>query len=183
MKTVRTHILIALGLLALLLLSGCQPIRADAQRPMTTEEMNLAIVQRFYDEFSKGNTDVILDVHPETLRMHYAGESEDVPTQILRDDLDAIKKANPDLRAEIHSMIARDDMVFTELTWTATHTGDFFGIPATEETVQHNGIVVRRLEGGKIVESWEMWDDLVLLQSIGYLPTWEDLVASPPADD
>lgn len=153
MKTVRWGILLALGLLVSFVLSGCQPIRADVQPPLTIEEQNLAVVQRFYDEYSQGNADVILDVHPETLRMHYAGEAEDVPTQALRDDLDAIKKANPDLHAEIHSMIARGDMVFTELTWTATHTGDFFGIPATDETVRHNGIVVRRLENGKIVEA------------------------------
>lgn len=152
---------------------------AAASPDMT--EQNMAIVRRFYEEFGAGNADVILEVHPEMLIMHYGGSAEEVPTQALRDDLAAIKAANPDLHAEIHDMWAAGDYVFTELTWTATHTGDFFGIPATGQTISHNGIVARRLEGGLIVESWEMWDDLVFLQSIGYLPSWDELVANPPA--
>jgi steroid delta-isomerase-like uncharacterized protein len=182
MKSIRSRIFLALGLLALLVLSGCQPIRADVQRPLSVEEQNLAVVQRFYDEYSNGNADVILEVHPETLTMHYAGGAEDVPAQVLRDDLHAIKQANPDLHAVIHDMFAQGDIVVTELTWTTTHTGDIFGIPATGETITHNGIVVRRLENGKIVESWEIWDDLTFLQSIGYLPSWDEIIASPPTE-
>jgi steroid delta-isomerase-like uncharacterized protein len=143
-------------------------------------DQNIAIVQRFYDEFSAGNADVILEVHPETITMHYAGTAEDVPAQVLRDDLAAIKQANPDLRAEIHAIFAAGDIVVTELTWTATHTGDIFGVPATGKTLLHNGIVVRRLENGKIVESWEMFDDLSFMQSIGYLPDWDTIVAQGP---
>jgi steroid delta-isomerase-like uncharacterized protein len=168
-----------------LLLVACQPGQGgNAQTTQTTtsgltaeEEQNLATVRKFYDEFSSGNADVILEVHPETLRMHYAGGAEEVPTQALRDDLAAIKEANPDLHAEIHSMVVSGDIVMTELTWTATHTGPFFGIPATGETVLHNGIVVRRLEEGKIVESWEIWDDLAFFNSIGLSPSWDDLLA------
>jgi predicted ester cyclase len=74
-------------------------------------------------------------------------------------------------------MVVSGDIVMTELTWTATHTGPFFGIPATGETVLHNGIVVRRLEEGKIVESWEIWDDLAFFNSIGLSPSWDDLLA------
>jgi steroid delta-isomerase-like uncharacterized protein len=144
-------------------------------------EQNMAIVRRFYEEFGAGNADVILELHPEILIMHYGGSVDEVPTQVLRDDLAAIKAANPDLHAEIHDMWAAGDYVFTELTWTATHTGDYFGIPATGQTVMHNGIVARRLAGGLIVESWEMWDDLVFLQSLGYLASWDELVANPPA--
>jgi steroid delta-isomerase-like uncharacterized protein len=142
-----------------------------------TEEANLALVRRFYDEYSAGNADIILEIHPETILMHYAGSSDEVPAQLLRDDLAAIKEANPDLHAEIHSMYASGDMVVTELTWTGTHTGDLFDISATGKTLLHPGIVVRRLEDGLIVESWEMWDDLSLFNSLGYVPSWDELVA------
>jgi steroid delta-isomerase-like uncharacterized protein len=141
------------------------------------EEANLALVRRFYDEYSAGNADIILEIHPETILMHYAGSSDEVPAQVLRDDLAALKEANPDLRAEIHSIYASGDMVIAELTWTTTHTGDYFGISATGKTTLHPGIVVRRLEDGLIVESWEMWDDLAFFNSLGYVPSWDELVA------
>jgi steroid delta-isomerase-like uncharacterized protein len=138
----------------------------------------MAVVQRFYDEFSAGNPEVILDAHAETLTMHYAGSADDVPAQVLYEDLAAIKQGIPDLRAEIHSMFAAGDYVFTELTWTGTHTGDLFGIPATGNPIVHNGILVRRLADGKIVESWEIWDDLTLLSNLGLVPSWEEAVAA-----
>jgi steroid delta-isomerase-like uncharacterized protein len=163
-----------------LVFTACQPIQANAPQRQSVAEQNMAIVQRFYDELSAGNPDVILEIHPETIRMHYAGTAEDVPTQVLRDDLAALKQANPDLRAEIHALFAAGDIVVTELTWTTTHTGDYFGVPPTGKTTLHNGIVVRRLANGKIVESWEMFDDLSFMQSIGYLPDWEALVAQGP---
>lgn len=154
-----------------------QAAPTEAPQP-NVEEQNLAVVRRFYEEFSAGNADVILEVHPGTITMHYADSVDEVPAQLLRDDLAALKAANPDLRAEIHSMFADGNIVVTELAWTTTHTGDYFGIPASGQTTTHNGIVVRRLENGKIVESWEMWDDLAFFQSIGYLPSWDEIVAN-----
>ncbi len=119
-----------------------------------TETTNLAVVQRFYEELSAGNTDVILAVHGDTLTMHYADSVEEVPTQLLADDLATLKAANPDLRAVVHDLFAAGDLVIANITWTTTHTGDYFGIPATGRTSLHNGLVLRRLENGKIVESF-----------------------------
>lgn len=144
----------------------------------SSEAANLAVVKRFYDEYAAGNADVILDTHAVTITMHYAGEAEPVPAQVLAEDLAALMQTNPDLHAEVHDMFASGDYVFTELTWTTTHTGDYFGIPATGKTARHPGIVVRQLEEGKIVESWEMFDDLAFLNSLGYVGSWDEIVAS-----
>jgi hypothetical protein len=95
----------------------------------------------------------------------------------MGEDLAAIRNANPDLHAEIQDMYASGDLVITQLTWRATHTGDFFGIPATGNPVVHNGVVVRRLENGKVVESWETFDDFEFLHSMGILPSWDEVVA------
>lgn len=145
------------------------------------EAANLAIVRRFYEEYTAGNAAVILELHPETITMHYAGNSDEVPAQLLYEDLAALKAANPDIQAKIHNMTAAGDFVFTELTWHGTHNGEFFGIPATGNPVIHNGIVVRRLQDGLIVESWEIWDDLAFLHSLGLSPSWDELVANSAA--
>jgi steroid delta-isomerase-like uncharacterized protein len=147
------------------------------------EAANLEIVRRFYEEYSAGNADVILEVHPETIVMHYLGSAEEVPAQVLRDDLAALKDANPDLHAEIHDMRASGDLVITELTWKATHTGDYFGFPASGRSLEHPGIVARRIENGLIVESWEMWDDLTFTNAMGLTGSWDDLVAGATAAD
>lgn len=156
--------------------------REEAMAAMKQQEAeNMALVQRFYDEFSAGRPEVILELHPETFTMHYAGSTEDVSAQTLYEDLAAIKAGNPDLHAEIHSMFAAGDYVFTELTWAGTHTGDLFGIPATGKPILHNGILVRRLADGKIVESWEIWDDLTLMNGLGFVPSWDEIVSQAAA--
>ena len=187
----------AAALIALALsIAACQPVRPLAAQPAAAqmaaqsaasgmertaiEAQNLAVVERLYDEFNSGNPAVLADVHAATIRMHYAGEAEDVPAAELTADLTALKTANPDLQAVIHSNIAAGDYVFTELTWTTTHTGDYFGIPATGKTSLHPGIVVRRFQDGKIAESWEMFDDLAFLNSLGYLPDWDTIIAQGP---
>lgn len=188
------HLLVLAAIvLMVLLFVGCQAatptlpavipaVENTAPAPVRTEppqeEQNLATVKRFYDEYAAGNPDVILAVHPPTITMHYAGSADQVPAQALRDDLAAIKSANPDLHAVVHTMSAAGNYVFTELTWSGTHTGEFFDIAASGKPIVHNGIVVRRLEDGKIVESWEIWDDLALLQNLGFLPAWDEIIAS-----
>jgi predicted ester cyclase len=163
-------ILIVLSVLALLNTAGF------AQ----TVESNIAVVKRFYEEFSAGNPEVILEVHPEMLTMHYADSVDQVATQVLYEDLKALKEVNPDLTATVHDIFGAGDLVVANITWTTTHTGDYFGIAATGKTSVHNGLVVRKLDNGKIVESWEMFDDLAFLTSIGYLGSWDEITAHPP---
>ncbi|MGE3798831.1 MAG: ester cyclase [Thermomicrobiales bacterium] len=50
------------------------------------------------------------------------------------------------------------------------HTGDFRGSPATGRDFQLTGISIDRLAAGKIIESWEVTDDLGLLQQLGLVP-------------
>lgn len=174
----RVFTLISCTLLALLTILGITPRNSLAQSD--TEATNLAVVQRFYGELSAGNVDVILEVHGETLTMHYADSVDEVPIQLLVDDLAALKAANPDLRAVVHDLFAAGDLVIANITWTTTHTGDYFGLPTTGRTSLHNGLVVRRLKDGKIVESWEMFDDLAFLHSLGYSGDWDAITAQPP---
>jgi putative flavoprotein involved in K+ transport len=166
------EVVMAAGLTAM----AGEPIAPMMEMEEEMAEANMAVVQSFYDEFAAGNAEVILDVHPMTITMHYAGETAEIPAQALYENLSALKEANPDLQAEIHSMFAVGDYVFTELTWMGTHTGDLLGIPATDNPITRHELIVRRLEEGKIVESWEMWDDLAFLQSLGLVGSWDEIV-------
>jgi predicted ester cyclase len=44
------------------------------------------------------------------------------------------------------------------------------GIPATGKQSEVTGITIDRIVGGKIVESWNNWDTLGLLQQLGVVP-------------
>jgi predicted ester cyclase len=52
--------------------------------------------------------------------------------------------------------------------WSAvmTHTGDHLGVPASHKKVEISGITIARIDDGKIVEGWDNWDQLALMQQI-----------------
>ena len=81
------------------------------------------------------------------------------------------KTAFPDLSATIEDAIAEGDKVVTRWRIRGTHQGEIeeFG-PPTGRQVEIKGITIHRIEGGKIVEEWERYDNLSVMQQLGLVP-------------
>lgn len=75
----------------------------------------------------------------------------------------------PDWHTAIDDLIAEGDKVVARITMTGTHTGDFYGFPATGRHVSFTGIYIARIANGKIVEHWGEEDGVSLLQQLGVL--------------
>lgn len=75
----------------------------------------------------------------------------------------------PDFHTQIEDLIAEGDKVVARITMTGTHTGDFFGMPATGKKVKFSGIYIARIKDGKIVEHWGEEDSISLLQQLGFM--------------
>lgn len=78
----------------------------------------------------------------------------------------------PDSRFPVHSVVAEGNMVAVRHSLQGTHTGTFQGIPPTGKAVSIDGIVLLRVEDGKLAETWLNADILGLLVQLG--------VMSPP---
>ena len=78
--------------------------------------------------------------------------------------------AFPDSRIAIESCVAEGDTVSTRWTLTGTHQGMFQGLPPTGRTVQFTGLEFNKVQDGKFVEHWSMFDNLALLRQIGAMP-------------
>ena len=81
--------------------------------------------------------------------------------------------AFPDAHWDMNAMLVTEDgnTVVTRWTGGGTHTTDLAGIPATGKKAAVEGIWIHRLASGKIVESWNVWDTLGMLQQLGVVPT------------
>jgi steroid delta-isomerase-like uncharacterized protein len=79
--------------------------------------------------------------------------------------------AFPDVNATVEDVIAEGDKVVTRWTIRGTHQGEVeeFG-PPTGKQAELQGISIHRIEGGKIVEEWNRYDNLSLLQQLGLVP-------------
>ncbi len=73
-------------------------------------------------------------------------------------------------RHEIRMQVAEGDLVVSHIVGRGVHAGEFMGIPATDNKVETDGIVIHRVRDGKIAETWEVWDTLGFLQQLGVVP-------------
>ena len=81
------------------------------------------------------------------------------------------KTAFPDMSATVEDVVAEGDKVVTRVTIRGTHQGEVeeFG-PPTGRQVETQGITIHRIDGGKIVEEWNSWDNMSLMQQLGLVP-------------
>ena len=79
----------------------------------------------------------------------------------------------PGYRCYIEDMIAEGDRVVTLLRFTGTQTGTFEVASRTlapsNRSIDEAEILIMRVVGGKIVESWATWDRLSVLEQLGAL--------------
>jgi steroid delta-isomerase-like uncharacterized protein len=80
--------------------------------------------------------------------------------------VEAFHNAFPNLKYNLDDTIVQGDKVITRWTAAGTHTGDFFGMPATNKDVTMLGITIFRVENGKIAELWNIWDQNGLMQQL-----------------
>jgi predicted ester cyclase len=71
---------------------------------------------------------------------------------------------------EIVMQIAEDDLVVSYIKGRGVHTGELFGIPASNKAVETEGIAIHRVRDGKIVEYWSVVDFAGILAQLGLLP-------------
>ncbi len=88
----------------------------------------------------------------------------------LKDVLRGMRAAFPDMHWTVEEQIADGDKVMTRFEWTGTHRAEFFGVPATGRPVRVWGVVIDRLEGGKIRDTRIIMDALGLMMQLGAFP-------------
>ena len=80
-------------------------------------------------------------------------------------------RAFPDLTHAVEDVIAEGEKVVTHYTLSGTHQGETKELgPPTGKRIELEGITIHRIEDGKIVEEWEAFDSLIMLQQLGLAP-------------
>lgn len=137
---------------------------------------NKAAVRRFTEEvWNKGNMAVV----DELCTPSYVGHDPATPGGVMR-GIAGIKQfvttyrtAFPDAHITIEEQIAEGDQVVSRWTGRGTNRGSLMGMSPTGKQVTVTGILISRFSGGKIVEEWNNWDTLGLMQQLGHVPTPE----------
>ena len=113
-------------------------------------QSNLEVVDEIFDRYISHQPDgSVLERGPEDVK-HFVGE---------------FRSAFPDLRLSSEEQIAEGDKVVSHGTIRGTHQGEFRGMAPTGEETEIKGMAIFRFSSeGKVVESWDSYDQLSLMR-------------------
>ena len=132
---------------------------------------NATIVRRFADEvITQGDIDSAAQFVCEDVVEQVPFPGQGPGLEGLKDVLCGMRAAFPDLIFSIHEQIAEGDKVASRFEWTGTHKGTFLGVPATGRPVRVWGIVIDRLQAGRIQDTRIIMDIFGLMMQLGAIP-------------
>jgi steroid delta-isomerase-like uncharacterized protein len=138
-----------------------------------TEEAALAFAERFDTIFDGGNVDIADEIFSPDFVAHLPLAPE-LDREGWKAYAASFYDAFPDLTQEVNQVIVSDDRVVLYVTYTGTHDGPLFGIPATGNSVTMDGIGIFSFdENGLATENWAVLDVGGLLAQIGAFPPAE----------
>jgi steroid delta-isomerase-like uncharacterized protein len=130
-----------------------------------------ALVRRGWEEVvNQKNLDVIEEVYAPDFVWHEPDQDIQGYNQ-ARQYATTYFEAFPDMNITVDDVLAEGDQVVSRYTIRGTHQGETeeFG-PPTGRQMELQGITIHRFEGDKIVEEWERYDNLSVLQQLGLVP-------------
>ena len=129
---------------------------------------NAALIRRAIDEaVNKGNLSVLDEIVAPSYRYHEPTAGELKGPDGLKQLVSMYRGAFPDIRVTIDDQVDAGNTIVSRWTGTGTHRGELLGAAPTGNKIRITGIIITRVEGGKIVEEWENYDALGMLQQLG----------------
>jgi steroid delta-isomerase-like uncharacterized protein len=129
-------------------------------------EDNKAFVTAVLDAaFNRGDLDVVDRHFSADAAIHDPGLEMGGPAD-LRRGLAGLRTVFPDFHFSIEDVLAERDRVAIRYRGSGTHCADFLGVSPSGRWVDYTGIVILRLEQGKIAEFWAQPDQLGVLKQI-----------------
>jgi steroid delta-isomerase-like uncharacterized protein len=161
------HLIIFLSGTVLCILIGCQP-QKSANEMMA--EKNKQLMSQLYDAYNAKDWDKISTFIAADYVEHNPMPNQKPGLEGMKETFTMMTSAFPDFKVTANKIIAEGDHVCNYYTVTATHQGDWMGMPATGKSMNVEGIEIVRIANGKVVEHWEVFDAMKMMTQLGMMP-------------
>ncbi len=129
-------------------------------------EVDRGFGARWFEEvWNKGRRAAIAEMLAPDGVVH-EGKTDAVGPEGFYPFFDRLNAAFSEFRATVHDTIIEGDRACLRWSCRCKHTGDGLGMPATGKTVHATGISIIRVANGQMVECWQNWDMLGILEQI-----------------
>ena len=136
------------------------------------EEHRTLFVRWFSELWNKKNYEITRELVAAEFTAHGAGGQD------IKQGPDGVAgmvkvwhQAFPDGHMTMDDIITEGEFSTIRMTFRGTHTGEFYGIPASGKSVEVTSIGIDRVVGGKICEGWGELNMLGMMQQMGAIPT------------
>lgn len=151
-------------------MNGC----SEEEKIARVAAQNKSIVLRALDElYNQGNLELANEFYSDEYVWHNVSGPDVHGYKGMEQHVAMVRNAFPDIHITAEDMITENDKVVTRWTIVGTQKGELMGIPPTNLQVKFTGILISRIDAGKIVEDWENSDVLGLMQQMGVIPSPE----------
>ena len=136
-------------------------------------EANAATARRIGEEaFSKGRLEVLDEILSPQVVSHDPAEPEDVRgIEAHKERIRMYRAGFSDLVVTFDDVIPAGDTVVTRWTASGTNDGEVMGMPPSGKRVTITGMSIDRFDtDGKIVETWDQWDNVGFMAQLGVMP-------------
>src|SRR5687767_7814555 len=133
---------------------------------VSTEEQNKASFRRYLEEaWNQSNLEVVDEIFDRYISHQPDGSVLERGPEDVKRFVGEFRTAFPDLRLSSEEQIAEGDKVVSHGTIRGTHQGEFRGMAPTGEETEIKGMAIFRFSSeGKVVESWDSYDQLSLMR-------------------
>ena len=134
-------------------------------------DQNKALIRRLYEEaLNKGNLEVVDEIiAPNYIRHGLAPGTLSGP-ESTKQVFVMMRTAFPDTHVTVEDQVVEGDKAVHRVTLRGTHKGNFMDIAPTNKQVEATAIIIDRISGGKVMETWAEVDMMGMMQQLGAIP-------------
>ena len=137
---------------------------------------NLQTMRSAYERLTAGDVDGFGELIAEDFVEHEETPGLPPTKAGVLEFFRGVLSAFPDTHMDVEDLFASGDKAVARVKMTATHQGEFMGVPSTGKRVEVELIDIMRFDdAGLVSEHWGVMDSLSLMQQLGVVP------AGPPA--
>jgi steroid delta-isomerase-like uncharacterized protein len=130
---------------------------------------NIQLLQESLQALNARDADRFMaTIHKEAIWSLDASKDPISGTKALREVIEAMIVAMPDMNYELQQILdADDDHVIIRYVLRGTHDGEFMGIAPTHNKIEMYGCVISKIKDGKRYQMWQYASGPGLLEQLG----------------
>ena len=126
--------------------------------------------QVWIDGLNRGDVSAADESFAPNCVIHMAGAPEpNLSVEAFKQLVSGLLSAFPDLQITVVDQIVLGDKVATRWVAEGTHDGPLGDAQPTGKRAKFEGLILDHMMGDKVIERWEQWDQMGMLQQLGLI--------------